>query len=223
MCLHGKDPVVALALILTFAEKNYGKYVEEVMESIKKRSLFEQLIATIISQNTNWKNTKRALHNLREYFAKISPEKIAKVDLETLERLLKPAGLYKVKSKVIKDLANEIIRRKLLEIKNAERLRNELLKIRGIGPKTVDVVLAFSLNEPILPVDTHIRRISLRIGLTSSRKYYDIRRSLERSIPSKYRVKAHLLLISFGRNVCRSREPLCWACPASKYCLSSRV
>ncbi len=219
MCSKDKDPAVALASILTFAEHKYGEQVEEVLRKIRKESLFEQLVTTIISQNTNWKNTKKAFENLKEYFIKITPEKIANASLEILERLLKPAGLYRVKSKVIKNLANVIVKKELLKIGDSKRLRQELLKVRGLGPKTVDVVLAFSLNEPILPVDTHIRRISLRIGLAQTTKYYDIRFSLEKIIPPEYRVRAHFLLISFGRNVCKARKPLCRICPASKYCL----
>ncbi len=212
--------LLALASILTFCEKHFGNEVNKVLDEVKNRNVFEQLIITIISQNTSWKNTWKAYINLKNTFRVISPEKILSTPEEALKKMLKPAGLYRVKSKVIKNAAKVFLEQRLQETLDSKRLRKVLIKIPGIGPKTVDVVLAFSLNEPVIPVDTHIRRIVKRIGLVSSNTYEEIKECLEKNIPAKYRLKAHFQLINFGRRICKARKPLCGECPANAFCPS---
>jgi len=212
--------LLALASILTFCEKHFGNEVNKILGEVKSRNVFEQLIITIISQNTNWKNTWKAYINLKKAFGGISPEKILSTSEEALRSMLKPAGLYRAKSKVIKNVAKVFLEQRLHETLDSEKLREMLIKIPGIGPKTVDVVLAFSFNEPIIPVDTHIRRIAKRIGLVSSSNYEEIKECLEKNIPAKYRLKAHFQLISFGRKICKARKPLCSECPANTFCPS---
>ena len=107
--------------------------------------------------------------------------------------------------------------------KNIEDIRNELLSIKGVGPKTVDVFLMIYSDEGILPVDTHIYRISIRLGIArKGASYEETRTSLEELISSEKRKKAHILLIEFGRNICRARDPLCERCPVRIHCDFSR-
>jgi len=96
-------------------------------------------------------------------------------------------------------------------------VRRELTAVRGIGYKTVDVLLA-SFGYPVLPVDTHVKRVARRLGLSGSSSYMGVRRDLERVFRPEARFEAHLLLIKLGREVCKAREPRCRECPLNDTC-----
>ncbi len=150
------------------------------------------------------------------------PESIARASLSEIEEAIKPAGLQRAKARAIKELANLILEefngdmRKLLEM-GEEKVRECLSKIPGIGHKTIDVLLA-NWGYPVLPVDTHIRRISKRMGLASSGGYVGIRESLHKYFRPSRRLEAHLLLIKLGRTICKSQNPRCDLCPLRRFC-----
>jgi len=215
-----------LKKILEYSEEAYGDIAEKFISEIRRKSCFEHLVSTIISQNTNWKNVRKAIENLRKILGTINPYTISSASLNDLEKALKPAGLYKVKSKWLKEVAYIIIRDfngylDRLKYLPVDKAREVLLEMPGVGFKTADIILCFCYSKPVLPIDTHIRRISRRIGLTSSSSYDIIRRELEKHIDPKEVLKAHLLLILFGRNICRARNPLCKICPVNNVCPSS--
>lgn len=99
------------------------------------------------------------------------------------------------------------------------------MEMPGVGPKTADVVLLFSANKPTIPVDTHVNRVSKRLGLAPANgDYEEVRLSLQSFFNSKDYLSVHLLLISLGRKYCKARRPLCQKCPVNTYCPSnSRV
>jgi len=103
-----------------------------------------------------------------------------------------------------------------------EEARKKLMEMQGIGPKTADVVLLFSANKPTIPVDTHVNRVSKRLGLAPANgDYEDVRLSLQSLFNSEDYLYVHLLLIAHGRKYCKARRPLCQKCPVNAYCLSS--
>lgn len=94
--------------------------------------------------------------------------------------------------------------------------------MQGVGPKTADVVLLFSANKPTIPVDTHVNRVSKRLGLAPAKgDYEDIRLSLQSIFNPEDYLSVHLLLITLGRKYCKARRPLCQKCPVNKYCPSN--
>jgi len=130
---------------------------------------FKTLIVTILSQNTNDRNTEKAFERLSNDF-RIDPETLAKAHIKQLEASLKVAGLYRNKAKTIKKVSkivNETYHNDLQQIllKPVEEARNELMLLPGVGPKTADVVLLFAAKKPTMPVDTHVNRVSKRLGL----------------------------------------------------------
>lgn len=215
-----------LERILTDSEKRFGKNVNKIIEHVSARDPFENLVLTIISQNTNWKNVEKARDNLVKILGKIDLESFLKVDLKTLENALRPAGLYKRKAKILKSIA-KIIHEKLygklmiLAKKPLEETRNFLLSLPGVGYKTADVILAFNFSKPVIPIDTHIARVCLRIGLVKTSKYEVIKEKLENYIPENMRLQTHFLLIEFGRNICKAKRPLCEKCYVKTICPSS--
>jgi endonuclease-3 len=185
------------------------------------RDYFKVLVATILSQNTNEKNTFKAIKKLEESIG-IKPHLLASVDENYLEEAISPAGLQSTKSKAIKEAAKLIVERYDGDITNLlkkgeKRVREELGKIRGIGDKTIDVLLA-NYGYPIVAIDTHVRRVARRLGLTHAKTYMAIREDLEKVFRPEKRLTAHLLLILLGRNICKAKRPACLECPLKDIC-----
>ncbi len=189
----------------------------------RKEDPFKILIATILSQNTSGKNSIRAYQNLSKRF-ELKPDVLANADIKDIEDAIKVAGLYKSKSIAIKEVSKQILERyggnlwKVLK-KPVEEARKELLSLPKVGQKTADVLLLFVAKKPTIPIDTHIMRISKRLGFVDEKAgYEDVRRKLMEIFPRKSYLEAHLLLIMFGRRICRARKPLCSTCPIKNYC-----
>jgi endonuclease III len=194
--------------------------------TVQQHKPFETLIATIISQNTADTSTERAFENISEQF-EITPMTLAKADLAKLEACLHFAGLYKSKAKTIKLVSKVIVEKfggsldPVLSLP-LEEARKTLLELQGVGPKTADVVLLFSANKPTVPVDTHVNRVSKRLGFAPTDGDYDIvRQNLQAAFEPKDYLTLHLLLISLGRAYCKARKPLCPKCPLNSYCPSN--
>ncbi len=183
----------------------------------------ETLIITILSQNTNDKNRDIAYSRFRKKFRTWESARIA--PLSSIERAIRPAGLSKSKSKSIKFALKRIKKERgayslaFLRKKPLEEARGYLLSFPGVGLKTAAVVLSFSLGKPAFPVDTHIFRVSKRLGLipekTTVEKAHEL---LEAAIPPEKRHSLHLLLIQHGRKICHARKPECPACFLREIC-----
>jgi endonuclease-3 len=192
------------------------------------RDPFRTLIATIISQNTNDKNTARAFENLSNKF-RISPETFAEAETGKVENCLRVAGLYHNKARAIKKASRMILKKyngSLAQIlsKPLDEARKELLGLPGVGPKTADVVLLFSAKKPTVPVDTHVERVSKRLGLAPKEADYEtVRRAVQSVYDPKDYLAVHILLIAHGRRYCRAKAPLCNECPLGQLCPSRHL
>jgi endonuclease-3 len=181
------------------------------------------LVTTVLSQNTADSNTTRAFESLSKRF-EITPEALAKADLNQIEEAIRVAGLYKSKAKTIKQAATTIIEKyhgTLQPILSLpfEEARKTLMQFPGIGPKTADVVLLFSAKQPTVPVDTHVDRVAKRLGFAPiSGDYEIVRKSLQVLFDPNDYLTVHLLLIAHGRKTCKARHPACAECPVNAYC-----
>jgi len=209
-------------ILRRYLEKNFP------VEVPKKQKVVDLFVKTILSQNTNDRNRDRAYKNLREKFRRW--EEVLSAPLSRIESAIKPAGLSKQKSKTIKRLLKKIYERwKSFEIDRhvcmmeKEEFENFFLSIKGIGVKTVNVVWAFGCGKSAFPVDTHIYRISKRLGLipekASREKAHEILGSIFRKDP----ISIHLQMIEFGRKICRARNPLCKECALKSVCPQKRL
>ena len=211
--------------ILKILEREFSFKPEEFMALIARRSgdPFRILVATILSQNTNDRNSKAALEGLESRF-EIKPEVLAEASVEELMEAIRPAGLQAQKAKTIRRVSEILLKKYRGDLgsilrKPLEVARKELISIPGIGPKTADVLLLFSLGRPTIPVDTHVMRVSRRIGLAPRRGNYEaVRRSLMEVFRPEDYLEAHLLLIKLGRTYCKSRKPKCTECPIKELC-----
>lgn len=105
-----------------------------------------------------------------------------------------------------------------------EEARKALMELPGVGPKTADVVLLFSANQPTIPVDTHVNRVSKRLGLAPAKgSYEEVRLSLQSLFEPKDYLAVHLLLIAHGRTYCKAIKPRCANCPVNAYCPSKSL
>jgi endonuclease-3 len=189
---------------------------------------FETLIVTIISQNTADRNTARAFENLSNKF-KITPEVLTKAKEKDIEECLKVAGLYRNKAKTMKRVSKTILERYQGDLKSIlslpiEEARETLMQFPGVGPKTADVVLLFCAKQNTIPVDTHVNRVSKRLGLAPAKGNYEaVRRALQSIYDPKDYLPVHVLLILHGRKYCKARVPLCKECPINIFCPSRHL
>ncbi len=183
------------------------------------------LVLAILSQNTNDRNRDRAFGRLRERFG--SWEEVALASPSEVEEAIRPAGLSKVKSeriinclRTLKGGDGTLDSLKGMSLEEAEGF---LTSIPGIGLKTARCVLLFQLGLPAFPVDTHIMRVSKRLGWipekASARKAHEI---LQNSIPHDLVLDLHINMIRLGRTLCRPRNPRCGQCPLLEECSTGK-
>jgi endonuclease-3 len=183
----------------------------------------DELVLTILSQNTNDRNRDKAYSALKGIFPDLS--KIGKDDQEAVEDAIRIGGLANTKSRNIVSLLSDLRDRKGKA--SLEHLRgmdprdafDELISIKGVGTKTAACVMVFSLGQPFFPVDTHIHRISIRLGLvpeSTSRERTQV--LLEANVPDDMKYDGHLLLIEHGRRTCQARSPHCETCALKERC-----
>jgi endonuclease III len=184
----------------------------------------EELILTILSQNTSDVNSGRAFGALRARYP--TSEDLAAANERELADVIRPGGLANTKAPRILSILAEIAERQegsldLAWMRDASTPRVEefLTSLPGVGPKTTACVLAFSLGRPALPVDTHVYRVAKRLGFfdgrTDAAKAHPV---LEAAVPPRLRVEMHVGLIRLGREICRPARPLCEICPLQDLC-----
>ena len=195
-------------------------------ESLRS-SPFDVLIATILSQNTSDKNSIRAFDSLFEVYD--TPKKLAEAPEEKIADLIKIGGLYAIKSKRIKETACIIDRQyggNLDSIckMDPEGARTKLLAIEGVGPKTADCVLLFACGKDVIPVDTHVFRVSKRLGIAPQKADHEgVRRALMEKVPEGLRGSTHVALIKLGREICKAQNPQHDKCPLLDKCDYARL
>jgi endonuclease-3 len=192
----------------------------------RRRDPLEELILTVLSQNTSDVNRDRAFASLTERFP--TWEDVLHASVEDIADAIRPGGLANTKAPRIQAILSAIEEREgsldlsfLRDLSDAE-VTAYLTALPGVGPKTAACVLAFSLERPALPVDTHVYRTAQRLGLlpakTSAAAAHAV---LEALVPPKLRVQTHVGLIRLGREICKPGRPRCEECPLLDLCPSA--
>lgn len=185
----------------------------------------DELILTVLSQNTNDRNRNKAYAALRGKYPEWKGVAGARVD--GIARAIKVGGLAQQKARRIKDILNWAINEKKdLELSYLKKLSpvqasEELLALKGVGEKTAACVLLFSLSMPAFPVDTHVYRIAKRLHFIPEKaSVKDAHAVMSRLVPKSRYYSSHLNIIQHGRSICHARGPECPVCPLRRSCPS---
>lgn len=186
----------------------------------------DTLIMTILSQNTNDKNSGRAYQAMRAEFP--TWESVMNAPAPRLERVLRPGGLAATKSRRIRAILRSIAKRGPITLRHlrdlpTDRAERELTAYPGVGYKTARCVLLFSLGRDVFPIDTHIFRILSRVGIIDGNASLDdAHRQIPQYLPTGRSYPLHVNLIALGRDLCHPRNPECSRCPLRRLCAFAR-
>jgi len=167
-----------------------------------KNQCFEVCIGAILTQNTSWPSVEKSLKNLRKLVG-ITPENILNLDIELLKEAIKPSGYYNQKSERLKGFSKYFI-----ELKNTPT-REELLKLKGVGPETADSMLLYAFKVPSFVVDTYTKRILFNLNLIENNEKYDkIKELFESNVPKNLEMyqEYHALLVEHAKNYYQKKE-----------------
>ena len=201
------DKIVKL---LKAAKQPQSEFVK-LMDSFKNPYLV--LIACILSLRTNDKTTYPATLRMLE-LAK-TPKEMKNVNVEELAKAIYPVGFYENKAKQIVELS-KTIDEELGGVVPDEI--EELIKFKGVGRKTANLVLSLGFNKPAICVDVHVHRIFNRLGYINTKTPEETEFALREKLPVKYWIDINTLLVTHGQNICKPIKPKCSECPIEKYC-----
>ena len=194
------------------------KIVEELNDVFEIRVFLDHdpykvLVRTILSQRTRDENTDQATNNLFAKYKNIY--EVVDAPTEDVQELIKPAGFYRVKAGRIQEVSQILIDEYDGEVPDT---LEELVKLPGVGRKTANCVLVFAFELPAIPVDTHVHRISNRMGLVDTKNPDQTEIELSKIAPKELWIKLNDLMVQFGQNICKPISPQCGMCPVSYLC-----
>jgi endonuclease-3 len=182
----------------------------------------DELVFTILSQNTTDTNRDRAWASLWQRFD--SWEEVAAARVDTIAAAIKVGGLHKVKARRIKDILKQVEKQNggfdldnLADL-DVDAARAALGSYKGIGDKSVNCILLFSLGLPAFPVDTHVHRIFRRLGILETKDLGKANRDAQRLVADEIAYPLHINVIRYGREVCHAQRPKCWDCNIVDLC-----
>ena len=185
--------------------------------ALDHRGPFQLLAATILSAQCT---DERVNHTTPALFARFpDPNALADADLSEVESLIRSTGFFRSKAKSLVGMAAAVVERFDGEVPSAV---SDLVSLPGVGRKTANVVRSVAFGLPGLPVDTHVQRLSLRLGLTGETDPVKVEKVLNHMVPASERGVFSLRLILHGRAICQSRAPRCGGCVLSDFCPSAR-
>jgi endonuclease-3 len=207
-------------------DESIGTIVRLIEKDIKKKELpivtklaeenrdpFKILISTLLSLRTKDEVTAAATERL--FALSKTPAEMEKLSEEQIRKAIYPVGFYRNKAETILDVCRTL--RERFDSRVPESIE-DLLTIRGVGRKTANLVVALGYNGPGLCVDTHVHRISNRLGYVHTKTPEETEFALREKLPRKYWIRYNTLMVSFGRNTCRPVSPFCSTCSVSTYC-----
>lgn len=202
-----------------YSKKEKSFLIIEKLNEIFDVRVFEDkdpyrvLIRTILSQRTRDENTDQATANLFNKYKDIY--EVVDAPSEDIQELIKCAGFYRVKAGRIKEVSRILIDQ--FGGKVPDNMK-ELLELPGVGRKTANCVLVYAFEKPAIPVDTHVHRISNRLGLVNTKNPDDTEKELTKFVPENIQILLNDLMVQFGQNICKPTSPQCEICPLDDIC-----
>lgn len=197
------------------------KLIKKEIKTFKRTALmsyennpFTVLISCILSLRTRDETTEKASAKL--FSIAKTPKEMVKLSIKQIEKSIYPVGFYKTKAKRIKDICDVLIKNYNSNVPNK---MEELLKLKGVGRKTANIVLVYGHGKKYhIPVDTHVHRIPNRLGWVHTKTPEQTEIELMKIVPKKYWRDLNDNFVQFGQNICRPIGPKCDICPVNKYC-----
>ena len=203
---------IVLNLKKDYLEKRveHSEFVD-FMEQVRDPYLV--LICCILSLRTNDKTTIGATRRMLE-LAK-TPDEMIKTDVKTLEKAIYPVGFYKNKASQIIELSHILVEQYNSKVPDTI---DELIKFRGVGRKTANLVLTKGFNTPAICVDVHVHRITNRLGYVKTKTPDETEFELRKILPQKHWIDFNTLLVTHGQNICKPQKPKCENCSICSFC-----
>lgn len=200
--------------VMKILSKKYCSTEKTTLNRMREKpDAFKILISCLLSLRARDENTEKVSEKLFEVAD--TPEEIVVLPVEKLEKLIYSSGHYKKKARVLQYVSRELIDK--FDSKVPDK-KDELLSIKGIGPKTANIVLAFAFGKAVLPIDTHCHRIPNRLGWVETKTPEKTEKALEKILPKKYWNNFNAIFVQFGRDICQPISPWCSKCPIEKCC-----
>lgn len=177
-------------------------------------TVFQQLVSVMLSAQSKDANTVKAAEQL--FAVADTPDKILALSEETMKTLIKPAGLYNIKTVNIKKMCQVLLDK--FEGK-VPKSREQLMSLPGVGRKSADIMLRFAFKGDAIAVDTHVFRLTKRLGVVEGNTEEKVAEYLDKNVDTSLRKNAHMLLVTFGRETCKARAPKCGECIFRNECV----
>lgn len=174
---------------------------------------FKVLISCILSLRTRDAVTEKASERL--FSIANNPYDMMKLRTEKIRSAIYPVSFYKTKAQRIKNMCKEIVEK--YDGKVPESM-DKLLEFKGVGRKTANIVVVYGFGKPAMPVDTHVHRITNRLGIAETRNAEETEQALRKRVPRRFWMDFNDIFVTFGQNVCLPRKPKCGECLLTRYC-----
>jgi len=200
--------------IMQTLEKHFNFSERTTLNRMRKKpDPFKILISCLLSLRTQDKNTEIASENL--FAVADTPKGIIDIPIKRLEKLIFKSGHYRKKARTLKHVSSELIKRFDGKV---PQTKEELMSIKGIGPKTANIVLNFAFDQLVIPVDVHCHRLPNRLGWVKTKTPEKTEKELEKILPKRYWKEFNGIFVLFGKTICQPISPFCSKCPINKYC-----
>lgn len=202
------------SIVLKILKKKSKEFTSTALNDIaEERDPFKVLISCILSLRTRDETTARVSERL--YRVASTPKQIANFPLSRLASIIRPVNYYKTKAKRVKGISQRLVSEFNGRVPDDI---NTLLTFKGVGRKTANIVIVYGFNKHGIPVDTHVHRVSNRLGWVNTKNPEKTESELRQMLPKKYWMDINDLFVQFGQNICRPINPKCSECPVKKYC-----
>jgi len=199
-------------------EKHFNYKERTTLNRMRKqkksnKNAFKILIACLLSLRAKDETTDKISRRLFEIAD--TPQKILKLPIKKLEKIIFSTGHYHKKARVLKSVSKELIKRFHSKVPST---KEKLMSIKGVGQKTSNIVLNFAFDKEFIPVDTHCHRIPNRLGWFKTKNAEQTEKQLMKILPKKYWKEFNGIFVLFGRTICVPISPFCSKCPVRRYC-----
>jgi endonuclease-3 len=203
-----------IKIIMEILKERYPSHEKTTLNRMRdKPDAFKILISCLLSLRTQDKNTEKASNRLFEVAT--TPESILALSDKQLEELIFSSGHYKKKARTLKHVSEVILKDFHGKVPDT---KEELMSIKGVGPKTANIVLAFAFGKDALPIDTHCHRVPNRLGWIKTKTPEQTEIELSKLLPKEYWQDFNAIFVQFGQTICVPISPKCSLCPIGKYC-----